>query len=255
MVRRINAYILGVTTLLLSTLAGRSQGTLQDTAIFTPLIGINYSFYVPGGDMSERFGASHSIGASANFKLASQWLIGCEYGFHFGSAVRQDTILNGLMDSDGQIFNSAGQPTSILLQERGHSAMLNIGRLFPVIGPNPNSGLLVKFGFGYFQHKIRIETGQDNIPQLSKELKKGYDRLTGGFLFNQFIGYNHLSNSRIVNFYAGLDFYQGFTRSLRSYNIDERQADTEDRLDLMFGFKVGWLVPIHRKSPENIYYY
>ncbi len=231
------------------------KGTVRDTSIFTPLVSMNYGFYVPAGDFADRFGPNSAIGASGNFKLASQWNFGIEYAFHFSNIVREDSILDGLKTSEGYILNSSGSPANVPIYQRGHTVSLNIGRLFPIFGPNPNSGLMIRFGLGYWQHKIRIETNQDVIPQLTKELKKGYDRLSSGLLLNQFIGYNHLSNSKLINFFIGIDINEGFLSSRRSYNIDQMRVNDDKRFDIQIGLKAGWILPIYRRSPEQFYRY
>lgn len=244
-------YLLILGILLLGTFPAQSQHNIKDSSIFTPLISFNYAFQLPGGDLSERFGANSNLGFSANFKLKSQWMIGLDYNFMFGNRVKEYGILDSLRTDNGYIINNNGQPAQILLFERGHAVYLTFGRLFPVWGPNPNSGIFAKIGVGYLQHKIRIEHNNDNVPPLNGDYKKGYDRLTSGLMVNQFIGYQYLSNSRLLNFYAGLDFQQAFTQNRRSYNFDTMEQDTSERLDLLFGIRVGWIIPIYKRAPKD----
>lgn len=231
-------------------------GNVRDTTIFTPLVSLNFAGYLPAGDLVDRFGINASIGASANFKSKTNWLYGFEYGFHFSNQVEQDNILDGLKTDEGFILNSSGAPAVVSLFHRGHSFNVNFGRLFPVFGPNPNSGIAIRLGVGYWQHKIRIETNQENIPQLNAEMKKGYDRLSSGLLLHQFLGYYYLSNSKLVNFFAGFDFNQGLMSSRRTYAIDEMRDISDDkRFDIQMGIRVGWIAPIYKRSPNEFYRY
>ena len=84
-----------------------------------------------------------------DFKLKSQWMLGAEYNFMFGNQLRETSILDNLLTSQDFVITQAGQNGQILLGERGHQILFNVGRLFPVIGPNKNSGLVFKFGVGY----------------------------------------------------------------------------------------------------------
>ena len=67
-------------------------------------------------------------------------------------------------------------------------------------------------------HKIFIETITVAIPQLNEELLKGYDRLSGGIVTKQFIGYFYFSKKNNIRFFFGIESVQGFTKDLREYS-------------------------------------
>ncbi|MBA3901808.1 MAG: hypothetical protein H0X62_16670, partial [Bacteroidetes bacterium] len=119
---------------------------------------------------------------------------------------------------------------------------------------NPNSGFFVLGGVGFLQHKVRIENPGNASPQIFGEYKKGYDRLTNGISTSQFIGYMFLSNNRLLNFFGGVEFVQGFTQN-RRFNYDNMDYDHTQRLDLLTGIKVGWVFPLYKKVPLKYYYY
>lgn len=226
-------------------------GNVSSESILAPVIGATYNFQVPGGDLSSRFGVNSAVGVMTDFKLKSQWILGAEYNFMFGNQLRETSILDNLLTSQDFVITQAGQNGQILLGERGHQILFNVGRLFPVIGPNKNSGLVFKFGVGYLQHKIHIEFNSDQIPQLTGDYMKGYDRLTSGLMLNQFFGYQNLSNSKLTNFFAGIQISEGFTKSRRSFNFDTMEADTQKRLDLLYSVRVGWILPVYKRAPKN----
>jgi hypothetical protein len=93
------------------------------------------------------------------------------------------------------------------------------------------------------------------VPALEGDYLKGYDRLTSGFCLSEFVGYQLLSNSRLLNFFAGVELYQGFTRSRRDWNIDQVKKDDSPRLDLLSGIRVGWVLPLYRRAPKEFYIY
>src|SRR4030095_2022899 len=104
----------------------------------------------------------------------SQNLVGVEASFIFGNQINEPNMLSGLENSYGQILDQDGQPALVLLYERGYTIMAWYGRLIPVVGPNPNSGLLLKVGGGYMRHKIRIESQENGVPQLAGDSLPGY---------------------------------------------------------------------------------
>jgi hypothetical protein len=104
------------------------------------------------------------------------------------------------------------------------------------------------------QHKISIQDVENKAPQLSKEYKKGYDHLCSGPAISEFIGYHYLANRRTVNFFAGIEFVQGFTSSRRAYYFNEMIRPDEKRIDLLTTLKVGWYLPLYKKTKQTFFY-
>lgn len=205
--------------------------------------------------MADRFGLSHSIGFNPTFKTAGGFVFGADVIFYFGNTVKETDILDGIRTSDGVIIGQDGIPAEVFTYQRGYNFNLNVGKVFSQFGHNPNSGLFAKIGVGYFQHKIRHEDRDNVIPQLKDEYAKGYDRLTSGIGITEFIGYLYLSNRRLLNFTAGLEFTQAFTNGRRSHQYDTNEPYTESRVDLLWGLRVGWIFPIYKRAPDDLYYY
>jgi hypothetical protein len=150
----------------------RAQLSVKDSSVAFSMIAVTGSYQAPGGDMADRFGNNFTVGASFQRKLKSNWLWGADFNFLFGGAVKENTILSGLMTSQGYIIGADGNYADVLLHERGYTAFLKAGRIFPVLGPNKNCGLTVTLGVGFLQHKIRIEDKGNKVPQLSTEYQK-----------------------------------------------------------------------------------
>jgi len=232
-----------------------SQVNVKDSAISTSMISLSYSYQFPGGNLSERFASNSSVGGSYFYKTKTNW-IGCINGnFMFRDTIKENGILNSISTKDGNIIDGNGIYADIKLYERGFYFDVKAGKLFPVFGSNKNSGIVILGGIGFLQHKIRIENKDNTAPQLKDDYKKGYDRLTNGFAVSEFIGYMYLGNSRLVSFYAGFEFVQAFTKDRRSYNFDLMSADKTKRLDILSGFKIGWVIPLYKRSPDKFYYY
>ncbi|HXH20060.1 MAG TPA: hypothetical protein VNJ07_13360, partial [Chitinophagales bacterium] len=91
---------------------------------------------------------------------------------------------------------------------------------------------------------------------LNKEYRKGYDRLTSGFMLSQFIGYFFLdAKKKRINCYAGIEVQEGFAKNRRSWNFDEKRRDDSLRNDILISIRLGWIIPFYRTQTEKYYYY
>jgi hypothetical protein len=191
----------------------------------------------------------------ALYKDKKNWIYGLTGGALFGSEVNQENLLQTIATDNGQIIGLDGLYADVRVFERGYHIAATFGKIFPFKKPNPNSGIMITAGPGFLQHKIRIETIGNTVPQLQGEYLKGYDYLTNGLELREFIGYTYFSNRQLLNFLFGLEFIQGFTSNRRDYNFDNPQLDDKDRLDLFYGIKLGWILPFYKKKPAAYYLY
>ncbi len=229
------------------------QVSIKDSSIATPIIGIGYCYQFPDGDLAQRFGNSSAMEFEVSYKTKRQWIIGGSMSYFFGKHIREENIFKNLVTSEGYIVDRDGEFADVRLYERGFTVLTTFGRLFSLRHPNPNSGIMFNMGVGFMQHKIRIEVIGNNVPQLSTEYKKGYDRMSNGLLLCQNLGYLYLSNNRLTNFYIGFQCMEGFTQSRRSYDYDLMRQDTKKRLDILYGGKVAWILPLYKKAPQEFY--
>lgn len=229
-----------------------AQVNVKDSSVFTPMLGFSYGYFIPDGDMAKRFGNNSSVLLNVDFKTIHYWTLGINGSYFFGRDINE-SLFDSIDSPGGYIINKGGEFADIRMFERGFTVSGTIGRMIPFKRPNPNSGILINIGFGFMQHKIRIETIGNNVPQLSKQYKKGYDRLSNGFLLSENVGYLYLSNNRLVNIYIGLECMQGFTKSRRSYDYDLMRKDTHKRLDVLYGAKIAWILPLYKKAPKEFY--
>ena len=231
------------------------QWQVRDSSLFNPHVTVGYGYSTPGGDLANRFGNNGSLEVGFHVKDKKNWYYGVQFNYLFGNKVHEPNLLSNLLTSRGEILDEQGQIATMFIQERGFNVFLQGGKLFPIIGPNINSGLLITAGVGLIQHKIRLEHQEAKITQLEGDYLKGYDRLTNGLSVNQFIGYYHLSNNRLVNFYIGAQATEGFTQSRREWNLDTQTQDTEKRLDMLFGLRAGWILNLYQRAPNDFYIY
>lgn len=216
------------------------------------LVHLAYGTHLPGADFAERFGRSNTIGGGIDFLMKNNVFIGVDGHYLFGQKVKEDVLAPITTDS-GLIVGNNMTPAQVVLRQRGQYLGGQIGKIF-TFGAKQRAGLRVVVGAGVLRHKIRVQDDAGTLTQLTGEYAKGYDRLTGGLALNQFLGYQFLGKTRTINFFAGLEFNQGFTKSLRDWDFAEKKKLEGTRTDLRWGIRVGWTMPIYFKKTAEIYY-
>ncbi len=241
--------------ILLFSLISYAQPNSRDTVIFVPFIGISYSYQIPDGDLVKNYGPNSNIGGNFLIKTKKNWIYGFDGSFLFGNNVKDTTVLDKIKTSQGQVINQDGKFAEIFFYERGYSVSARGGKIFSFKKSNPNSGIMLLSGIGFLQHKMRIEITGNNVPELTREYRKGYDRLSNGLALSQFLGYQYLGSNRLINFFGGIEMMAAFTKNRRGYNYDTMQYDNKTRTDLLYGFRFGWILPLYKKLPKEFYFY
>lgn len=235
--------------------SGQAQINVRDSSVLAPMIYVNYAYQWPGADLKERFGSNSTIGGGFQIKLKSNWIFGADFNYIFGGNVKiADSIFSAIDDENGFLIDRNGELTTPLLYERGFYTSVRFGKLFPVWSPNRNSGPMVMGSIGLLQHKIRIETPGNTVPQIAGDYVKGYDKLSNGIGISEFIGYMYLGNKRLISFFGGIEFTQAFTQSRRSYDFNLDARDTQKRVELQYSIKIGWIIPFYKRKPAGYYY-
>lgn len=231
-----------------------AQGNVQKEPLSMSLFQFQIGGYTPGGDLDEWYGEFASVGFSYAYKTKSNWLLGADYNYLFSNRVNDaNTRFRELRFANGMVLGNEGEFINVLVQWRGFTSGIYAGRIFSVIGPNPNSGIVVKFGINYMQHRTWIESREAEIPPLEGAYRGLYDRKRGGIALHQFIGYQNFSNSRMANFFIGFDIYQGFLSDQRPFNVDALEFTDRNYFDLAVGFKVGWVLPVYKQVDQRFY--
>ena len=234
----------------------QAQVSAADSVVSAFIPHFSYSYQVPGGDVAERYGNNSTIGGGFKVKTKKNFIFSLDYNFIFGNDVKNvSSVLSMVETHDGFIIDGNGTYALYAVYERGHNMNFSFGKILPVLQVNPNSGLMIYGGVGYLLHRLKIDNQHRTAPQISDDYALGYDRLTGGVALNQFVGYFYMGNSRILNFYAGFEFHQAFTKSRRDYIFDLKKKDKNTYTDLFFGIKVGWMIPVYKRAPNKYYYY
>lgn len=251
-------YFLKLTlTLFLNALLLASFGqskNLRDSSESIPFIKFQYSYLLPSGDFEDTYDQANVVGASFGFKTASNWQFELEGNFMFGAAIKRPDLLQEISNTRGDITDSEGELVKLIYDLRGISIFGSVGKIFPLTEGNRNAGIITQAGIGFLQHKIKIDYRDGEVFQLNENMLKGYDRLHYGFATKQFIGYQHFGKKNMINFYIGLEFQQGFTKNRREYNYDTKSFDKDSKIDFLYGFRLGWSIPVRKRASEDFYY-
>lgn len=215
---------------------------------------VNASYDRPAGDMAARFGGSFRIGAAAMYKLKSNWMFGVKYDFLFGDKVKEDSLMANIRDNDGAFIDQDGHRMNVGIYERGYMIGVQGGYIFSLGKQKSDNGILVMPGVGFIQHKIKIFDKDNNISAIKGDYKKGYDRLSNGIYYEQYVGYNHFAANQLLNYHIGIDFVAAFDAGRRNYLYDVRRPGDEKRMDILFGIRGGWYIPIFRRRSEDYYF-
>ncbi len=235
-------------------LASSAQEGLINRGPALPLQ-LSYAFQLPMGDLADRFGSSFNLGFGGDFLSARQnWILGLQGGFTFGYVVDED-VLAPMRTPEGFIYGNNKSVADVNLRQRGLRLIAHAGKLLSISPNNPRSAIRLTAGIGYWEHRIRLQEDPGNVvPQITGPYRPGYDRLTRGVALQQFIGYQFMSNDARINFFAGVELTEGFTRNRRAMNFDTGQTDHPQRFDMQMSFRVGWILPFYLGGGEEILY-
>lgn len=215
-----------------------------------------YGLHYPMSDMQDRFGAFNDIGANVEvIGLRNKFFIGADGAFIFGNTVKED-VLVGLRTFDGSIMGIDGRPADVNLKARGFYIGVNMGKIIPVGKLENNlTGIRTLLGFGFLQHKIRVQDNYKSVVALRKENLKGFDRLTNGPAIHVGLGFQYQHPKNNFQFSIMGDVYGAGTQSRRDFDNPTGGYLVGKRTDILAGVTLAYIVSISRNTnPEHIYY-
>ena len=230
------------------------QSTIKEAAVI-PMFSLSYAYQIPQQDLAKRFGDNSNVEGAFTIKGKKGWVFGVDASYLFGSDVKEEGLMEGLLTSNGNVINQYGEYATIAVSERGFYAGAKVGKVINVTKKYPNSGIYITGSVGLLQHHIHIENESNNAPQIIDDYVKGYDRLTNGLAIKGFVGYMHLGKKQLANFFGGIEYTISNTQSRRDFNFDMKIADTQKRNDNLFGIRVGWIIPLYRRVPDEYFTY
>lgn len=261
-------------TLILSVISAYCQTprNIAKESLPVSMFQVTYAAQFPGLDTRTDYGFTNTIGGSVIHKTQGNWVFTANGNFIFGNQIkgsRIDLLGESITTVYGEVIGGGGLPTSLAFFQRGVHFQAEAGKLFP-LAPNPNSGIFVQVGAGYLWNRLRIdyqiETQNPPYP-LTDDYQYGYDKMRGGLALHGEAGYMILSNTRVYNLSVSLEVTYARTKPLRDYDFrvfyDENGEphimgynDKSQRFnDLYFGIRVGWMIPVYQRQPDEYYYY
>jgi len=243
------------------------QDKYVDTATFmvwaSPKFAVQFPF--GAGYLSNTFNFNYAAGLDITLKIKSNWTFGIGFDYMFGAKVKKDAndILGDMRSYTNSIpvlFNGAGN-NSVTLSYEGRYWQFgaSVGKIFPV-SRWKNSGFWLKFGAGYFGHKIHFTDPNNWFPQVDqKTYRLGYDQRSSAIAMNQFLGYLFMQKRRVLSFYIGVEVWEIFSKPDRGYIFAGDLKGPTDALPRKFsgliGVKAGWVLPFYEKKRVTTYYY
>lgn len=228
-----------------------------DTSTLMVWTGADFAYQFPFGTLRETFKSNMNIGVDFTVKSASNWTYSLDFNYLFGSKIRDQKAILGedMLTSNGDLIDGNGMKATIYFEGRYWNLSLGIGKIIP-FGKWRNSGLWIRMNAGYFEHKVRINDPDSQIPQLSGDYKKGYDQRAGGFCLSQFVGYVFMRKVRVASFYAGVEVSEIWTKSNRNYSFLLMGKDESKKFSVLLGPKIGWIIPLYEKRKiQTLYRY
>lgn len=247
-------FVLG--TLILLSLSSLAQVNVKDSLAQGWLFNISTSYLLKGGDFADYLGPNFTVGGDLQYKFKSNVILSVGGRYHFADQVKDvQSIFGDIITTRNEVLGLNGEYAPVSFRERGWNTSVDLSYIYNRWGHNANSGALFSVGLGYNAHWIDVRNQLENTPQIQDEYLRGYDRFTQGFVTRQFLGYHHSGNQRTINFTVGFEFMQGFNKNVRAYNYNTRAFDTGSKLDLYYGLRFSWFLPIYDENAQKFYYY
>jgi len=217
-------------------------------------LNFGYGIEFPFGDLADRYGQNLKFTLGAEKITKSNWIYGIDFSFMFGNNVKDD-VLAAIKLSNGEVLGADNAYADVFTRQRGLFLGANFGKIIS-FNNNTRSGLRLTGAIGVLQHNVRIVDDARSLPQIENDYQKGYDRMTRGLAFREFVGYQHISEDKRINFILGLEFTQGFTKHIRAINFDTGLPPTTDtRFDGLVSLKAVWILPFFDDyEDEEVFY-
>lgn len=228
-----------------------------DTMATMVWTGVSMSGHLPMGYLKEWFKPNLAVGTGITVKTKKNWTFDINFNYMFQSNLRDSSasFLGDMVDDENRIMDGNGRKATLYFEGRYWYFGAGFGKVISV-NRWKNSGIWLRYNAGYFGHKIRINDYDHQVPQLDGNYNKGYDHLSSGFAMSQFIGYLFIQKNRLINFYAGIELFESWTKPSRNYIINEGPtANMPYKFSGLIGLKVGWNIPLYEKKAVTTFYY
>ncbi len=212
---------------------------------------------IPGMDLKKDYGNYGEIGGAIQFQTKKRLFLSLEYGYLFGSGVKNDPVSN-LRDKDGQIIGSNGSYATFKVFQRGFMfPLMKMGYTLKINKKavwNTLGGLNVSLGGGYFGNWTYIQDLSKNTPQFQDQYREGYDRYRSGPGLGLWMGYLYLPEAGKINFHIEAGYCRFFTETKR-FDFVSLEPAGQRRNEAVFQLRLKICFTIRSRSQETFYYY
>ena len=219
------------------------------------------------GNMRDLYhGANLGFGLEWGYQWRSGWTMGLDADLWFGltsdNLTRRGERMPNVFNAIGHTMGINGEEAVVTAYNRGLALRPAVGRIIRVLPRNPNSGILLRVGGGWFMQKtvFHQDFNHPEAYQVSGEYAKLYDHLRNGVMLTESVGFIYMSNYlTYVNVKVTFDVSQCWSWSSRPYTIDNLMGlngrDPSRYFDLMYGVRLTWMFPFTGKTTYDYYYY
>jgi len=240
-------------TILIVALFFSARGAIAQS---TSNISLHFSYGVdlPDGDLADRFGVDFNGAAGLDYIWKNDWFAGYHAHMLLGSNVKEDVISN-LRTTEGNLIGQQKNQAIVSLRQRAFLNGIHVGKFINISNSSFSHGPRISLGSSVLSHYIIFNDESATVNQLLGQYGSGYDRLTRGLTLEQFIGYQYKNDNGGVNVFGGFQFVQGFTQNVRPVDFDTRIRDDRNRIDLLFGVRLGVYIRLFEfGTAEQVYY-
>lgn len=213
-------------------------------------LNFSYGLDMPLGDLKDRFGFNYSPTMELDYEFGNNLLVGIHGSYMLGSHVKED-VIKPIRDESGWLVSQQKSFARITLKQRMYNVGIHVGKFINISKSEFQHGFIVNFGVGLLTHYIIFNDESASTVQLLGKYGRGYDRLTRGYNLSQFIGYKYKNRDGRLNVFAGFQFIEASTKSLRPIDFDTGMYGGSGRLDALMGFRIGATFILWNRGDEK----
>ena len=205
----------------------------------------SYLYEIPGADLAERYGGNSKFEFKLEYLSTMNYAIYVKGGVRINQNVKED-VFAPIRTEEGFVLGVNGFYADIFGRKRGMDAGLGIDKIWPLQKNFLRTGL----SLGYISHWIKVVDDSQSVPQVTGLSGQIYDRFASGMGIEENIQFQY--NIERAAFLIGFQLGQFFTTEHRHQIINGAE---ERRLDLYFGTKITYLLPLYKFNSEETVYY
>jgi hypothetical protein len=219
------------------------------------LIQVGLGTYQPLGAWAKTYAGGGTLHLEPAYKTSQNWIWSLQLRALYGMRVKIDSSLLGFLTTeDNQILGLSGSYAEVRTEGRGTQLGVQLGKVVPLGGTGAksaaarNSGLDLRLGAGWLQHRILFFNPSGGVPMVYEPYRYGLDRLHRGYYAQQSIGFLRQSRNNEYGWSVALEFQQARLTPQRGYNYDTRLPDTQAKWDFSVGVRALYNLNILRAA-------